>query len=196
MTIEVPETATVTGCHQAPGHPDQFPPGIDLTKQKVGVFGRLVKPDAALRPGDRVEIYQASSPTRKPCPGAISPTTDLLDWPACPAGFMSAPDFHLPSRTPMSTSSFAPTSTGRALLALGLLLPCRPSRPAACPSVGGILLISSSSRSPCWVALFHNATSTWPFVGLCHHQRLGASSPASRPAPAGEPGPATWGMSG
>jgi len=34
-------------------------PTIDLETQKVGVFGRLVKPDTALRPGDRVEIYRS-----------------------------------------------------------------------------------------------------------------------------------------
>ena len=33
-------------------------PHIDLETQKVGVFGKLVKLDAALRPGDRVEIYR------------------------------------------------------------------------------------------------------------------------------------------
>jgi putative ubiquitin-RnfH superfamily antitoxin RatB of RatAB toxin-antitoxin module len=38
-------------------HPQTFPT-IDLETQKVGVFGRLVKLDAALRPGDRVEIYR------------------------------------------------------------------------------------------------------------------------------------------
>ena len=57
VTIEVPETATVTDAIKRSGILDQFP-HIDLTKQKVGVFGRLVKPDAALRPGDRVEIYR------------------------------------------------------------------------------------------------------------------------------------------
>ena len=31
---------------------------IDLAAQKVGVFGRLVKLDAALKPGDRIEIYR------------------------------------------------------------------------------------------------------------------------------------------
>ncbi len=58
VTIEVPETATVTDAIKRSGILDQFP-HIDLTKQKVGVFGRLVKPDAALRPGDRVEIYRS-----------------------------------------------------------------------------------------------------------------------------------------
>ena len=57
VTIEVPDTATVTDAIKRSGILDQFP-HIDLTKQKVGVFGRLVKPDAALRPGDRVELYR------------------------------------------------------------------------------------------------------------------------------------------
>ena len=33
-------------------------PHIDLATQKVGVFGKLVKPEAKLRPGDRIEIYR------------------------------------------------------------------------------------------------------------------------------------------
>jgi putative ubiquitin-RnfH superfamily antitoxin RatB of RatAB toxin-antitoxin module len=36
----------------------QFP-HIDLGAQRVGIFGRLVKLDAALKPGDRIEIYRA-----------------------------------------------------------------------------------------------------------------------------------------
>ncbi|WP_374247024.1 RnfH family protein [Zoogloea sp.] len=57
VTIEVPDSATVTDAIKRSGILDQFP-HIDLARQKVGVFGRLVKPDAALRPGDRVEIYR------------------------------------------------------------------------------------------------------------------------------------------
>ena len=33
-------------------------PEIDLSKNKVGVFGKAAKPDAVLYPGDRVEIYR------------------------------------------------------------------------------------------------------------------------------------------
>lgn len=33
-------------------------PEIDLRKQKVGVFGKLVKLDTPVKEGDRVEIYQ------------------------------------------------------------------------------------------------------------------------------------------
>lgn len=33
-------------------------PEIDLTKNKVGIFGKLGKLDAVLKAGDRVEIYR------------------------------------------------------------------------------------------------------------------------------------------
>jgi putative ubiquitin-RnfH superfamily antitoxin RatB of RatAB toxin-antitoxin module len=33
-------------------------PDIDLSVQRVGVFGKFVKLDSALKEGDRVEIYQ------------------------------------------------------------------------------------------------------------------------------------------
>ncbi|NOX27762.1 MAG: RnfH family protein [Gammaproteobacteria bacterium] len=33
-------------------------PEIDLTVNKVGVFGKLCKLDAGLRPGDRIEVYR------------------------------------------------------------------------------------------------------------------------------------------
>ncbi|MBX9812793.1 MAG: RnfH family protein [Burkholderiales bacterium] len=33
-------------------------PQIDLAGQKVGICGRLAKPDAVLEEGDRVEIYR------------------------------------------------------------------------------------------------------------------------------------------
>lgn len=36
----------------------RFCPEIDLKKHKVGVFGKFVKLDSALKEGDRVEIYQ------------------------------------------------------------------------------------------------------------------------------------------
>ncbi len=58
LNIEVPETATVQEAIDRSGILKQFP-HIDLSAQKVGVFGKLAKLDAALRPGDRVEIYRA-----------------------------------------------------------------------------------------------------------------------------------------
>jgi hypothetical protein len=58
LNIEVPDTTTVQEAIDRSGILKQFP-HIDLSAQKVGVFGKLAKLDAALRPGDRVEIYRA-----------------------------------------------------------------------------------------------------------------------------------------
>jgi putative ubiquitin-RnfH superfamily antitoxin RatB of RatAB toxin-antitoxin module len=58
MTIEVPDEATVREGIERSGILKQFP-HIDLETQKVGIFGKLVKLDAALRAGDRIEIYRA-----------------------------------------------------------------------------------------------------------------------------------------
>jgi hypothetical protein len=57
LTIEVPDDAKVRDAIERSGILRQFP-HIDLGAQKVGVFGKLVKLDMALRPGDRVEIYR------------------------------------------------------------------------------------------------------------------------------------------
>lgn len=58
LNIEVPDAATVQDAIDRSGILGQFPQ-IDLATQKVGIFGKLVKLDASLRPGDRVEIYRA-----------------------------------------------------------------------------------------------------------------------------------------
>ncbi len=58
LNLEVPDETTVAEAIERSGILKQFP-HIDLEGQKVGVFGRLVKLDAALKPGDRVEIYRA-----------------------------------------------------------------------------------------------------------------------------------------
>lgn len=57
LNIEVPDESTVKESIERSGILKQFP-HIDLGIQKVGVFGRLVKLDARLKPGDRVEIYR------------------------------------------------------------------------------------------------------------------------------------------
>lgn len=57
LNIEVPEDSTVLAAIERSGILRQFP-AIDLGVQKVGIFGRLVKLDAALHAGDRVEIYR------------------------------------------------------------------------------------------------------------------------------------------
>lgn len=57
LTTEVPDDSTVQAAIEKSGILRMFPT-IDLAAQKVGVFGKLVKLDAPLRPGDRVEIYR------------------------------------------------------------------------------------------------------------------------------------------
>ncbi|NTV71604.1 MAG: RnfH family protein [Azonexaceae bacterium] len=57
LNIEVPDESLVKEAIERSGILKQFP-HIDLGTQKVGVFGRLVKLDAALKPGDRIEIYR------------------------------------------------------------------------------------------------------------------------------------------
>ena len=57
LNIEVPDGTTVKDAIDRSGLLNLFP-HIDLGAQKVGIFGRLVKLDAALRAGDRVEIYR------------------------------------------------------------------------------------------------------------------------------------------
>ena len=57
LTIEVPDDATVNDAIARSGILDMFP-HIDLATQKVGIFGKIVKPGSSLRAGDRVEIYR------------------------------------------------------------------------------------------------------------------------------------------
>ncbi len=57
LNIEVPDDSTVQVAIDKSGIIRMFP-HIDLATQKIGVFGKLVKPDAKLHAGDRVEIYR------------------------------------------------------------------------------------------------------------------------------------------
>lgn len=57
LTIEVPDDAKVSDAIEKSGILKMFP-HIDLSTQRVGVYGKQVKLDADLRPGDRVEIYR------------------------------------------------------------------------------------------------------------------------------------------
>jgi hypothetical protein len=57
LNIEVPDGSTAMDAIARSGILKQFP-HLDFSSQKVGVFGRLVKLDAPLKPGDRVEIYR------------------------------------------------------------------------------------------------------------------------------------------
>ncbi len=57
LSIQVPQGATVQDAIEQSGILSSHPE-IDLANNKVGVFGRIAKLDAALREGDRVEIYR------------------------------------------------------------------------------------------------------------------------------------------
>ena len=57
LRIEVPEDISVEAAINQSGLLRQFP-HIDLTRQAVGVFGKLVELDDTLKPGDRIEIYR------------------------------------------------------------------------------------------------------------------------------------------
>ncbi|MDD2760913.1 MAG: RnfH family protein [Methylomonas sp.] len=58
LRLEVPDDSTVKQAIELSGVLGQYP-HIDLTKQKVGIFGKLAKLDAPVKEGDRVEIYRA-----------------------------------------------------------------------------------------------------------------------------------------
>jgi len=57
LNLEVPESITLQEAIERSGILRQFP-HIDLESQKVGIFGKLARLDAALKAGDRVEIYR------------------------------------------------------------------------------------------------------------------------------------------
>ena len=57
LTVEVPDGATVREAIEKSGILKEFT-NIDLTTQKVGIFGKVVELDAPIKDGDRVEIYR------------------------------------------------------------------------------------------------------------------------------------------
>lgn len=57
VRLEVPDDSTVEQAIILSGVLQQYPQ-IDLTTQKVGIFGKLTKLDAPIKEGDRVEIYR------------------------------------------------------------------------------------------------------------------------------------------
>lgn len=57
LRLEVPDGSTIAQAIELSGLLTQYPE-IDLTIQKVGVFGKLAKLDSVVQEGDRVEIYR------------------------------------------------------------------------------------------------------------------------------------------
>jgi putative ubiquitin-RnfH superfamily antitoxin RatB of RatAB toxin-antitoxin module len=57
IAVDLPEGATLQQALDASGILQRYP-AIDLTTQKVGVFGKLKPLDAVLADHDRVEIYR------------------------------------------------------------------------------------------------------------------------------------------
>jgi len=57
LKVGLPAGATAREAVERSGILDRFPE-INLAQQKIGVFSKVVSPDAVLRPRDRVEIYR------------------------------------------------------------------------------------------------------------------------------------------
>ncbi|MGY6216577.1 RnfH family protein [Methylolobus aquaticus] len=57
LRMDVPEDSSVEQAILRSGILKRFPE-IDLATQKVGIFGKLVKLDAPVKEGDRIEIYR------------------------------------------------------------------------------------------------------------------------------------------
>jgi putative ubiquitin-RnfH superfamily antitoxin RatB of RatAB toxin-antitoxin module len=57
VPVEVPAGASAIEAIRLSGIEEQFPE-IDLTTQRIGVFGKLCKPERVLARGERVEIYR------------------------------------------------------------------------------------------------------------------------------------------
>lgn len=57
LKVRVPQQATLEQAVRESGILERFP-DIDLATSQVGIFGKLNKPNASLRNGDRIEIYR------------------------------------------------------------------------------------------------------------------------------------------
>lgn len=58
MRLETPDGSSVEQAIHHSGILKRFPE-IDLNQNKVGIHGKLVKLDAKVKEGDRIEIYRA-----------------------------------------------------------------------------------------------------------------------------------------
>lgn len=57
MRLEVPDNSTIEETINLSGVLKLYPE-INLTSQKVGIFGKIAALDTAVKDGDRVEIYR------------------------------------------------------------------------------------------------------------------------------------------
>jgi uncharacterized protein len=57
LRMEMPDGSSVEQAIHRSGILQRFPE-IDLTTQKVGIYGKLVKLDSTVKEGDRIEIYR------------------------------------------------------------------------------------------------------------------------------------------
>ncbi|MEJ2516314.1 MAG: RnfH family protein [Gammaproteobacteria bacterium] len=57
LPVDVPAGTTAMEAVRLSGIEEEFPE-IDLANNRIGVFGKLCKPDRQLNAGDRVEIYR------------------------------------------------------------------------------------------------------------------------------------------
>ena len=57
LNVEVPQGTALSDALKISGILDKYPE-IDLAVNKLGIFGKLSKPDVVLRDRDRVEIYR------------------------------------------------------------------------------------------------------------------------------------------
>jgi putative ubiquitin-RnfH superfamily antitoxin RatB of RatAB toxin-antitoxin module len=57
LKLDVPDDSTVQEAIEHSGLLRQFP-DVDLTTQKVGIFGKFTRLDAKVKDGDRIEIYR------------------------------------------------------------------------------------------------------------------------------------------
>lgn len=57
ISVQVPQQSNIEAAIHASGILQKFPE-IDLTRNKVGIFGKLSKLNTSLRHLDRVEIYR------------------------------------------------------------------------------------------------------------------------------------------
>ncbi len=57
LQLDVPEGSTVQQAIEISGLLHQFPE-IDLSKQEVGIFGKMTKLNSIVKEGQRIEIYR------------------------------------------------------------------------------------------------------------------------------------------